>query len=157
MKRNRRSGSKKQRQTIQVWTYEQAKKALPYVTSIVRTLRETALEARQNEVEARRLAKNPGRPTRTMLIDHEESKRASERASERFDQALDELHTLDIYSVDPVSGLALIPFAQGDDLAWYVYDLFDEQPIRYWRYHEDPMETRRSISEGPATDKSFSI
>jgi hypothetical protein len=108
-------------------------------------LRDSALEAQQFEIEARRLAETPGRPTRRMLIDREESLSAGERAQDRFDQALEELHTLDIYSLDPVSGQALIPFAQGEDLAWYVYDLFDEQPLRYWRYHEDPIETRRSV------------
>jgi hypothetical protein len=160
MKRNRRRGSKKHRQTIQVWTHEQATRALPYVASIVRTLRDTALETQQHEFAVERLARTPGRPTRNTLIERDESLRAAERSRESFDQALDELHTLDIYSLDPVRGQALIPFAQGEQLAWYVYDLFDEQPLCFWRYHEDPLETRRSISEapeGPAPDKTFIV
>jgi hypothetical protein len=146
MKRNRR-GSKKEQQTIQVWTYEQATRALPYVASIIRSLREDALEIQRFSVEAERLAKLPGRPTRDQLIDREEALRAAREASDRFDETLAELHILDIYSLDPLRGQALIPFAQSDQLAWYVYDLFDEKPLRFWRYHEDPLETRRSVSE----------
>ena len=43
MKRNRK-GSKQRRQTIQVWTYDQARQVLPYVESIMRSLRERQLE-----------------------------------------------------------------------------------------------------------------
>ncbi len=68
-------------------------------------------------------------------------------AEDRLDEALEELHTLDTYCVDPVAGLALIPFAEHDRLAWFIYDLFDEQPLRTWRYHTDPLEKRRSVSE----------
>jgi hypothetical protein len=156
MKRNRR-GSKKYRQTIQVWTHDQATKALPYVSSIVGTLRETALETIQHEVQARRIAAVPGRPTRSSLIDHEEESRAAERARERFDQALDELHTLDIYSLDPVRGQALIPFAHGEQLAWYIYDMFDKEPLSFWRFHEDPLETRRSIAEVSGQDNTYAV
>jgi hypothetical protein len=148
MKRNRR-GSKKHRETIQVWTYEQATKALPYITSIVRTLRETALETQQNELRAYRLSKQPGRLTRGLLIAREEAARAAAATRQRFDEALDELHVLDVYCLDPVRGQALVPFAQGEQLAWYIFDLFDKKPLRFWRYHEDPIETRRAIGDIP--------
>ena len=45
-----------------------------------------------------------------------------------------------------VGGLALIPFAVEKRLAWYVFDLFDEEdPLRFWRYHQDPLEKRRPM------------
>ena len=37
------------------------------------------------------------------------------------------------------------PFIQGDQPAWYVFDLFDNQPIRSWRYQSDPDQTRRAL------------
>ena len=148
MKRNR-NGSKQRRETIQVWTYDQASRVLPYVASIMRSLREYHLEAQQQDLRACRLKDRAGRPNRTTLIAHEEASRNARNAKDRFQEALDELHILDIYCLDPVRGLALIPFAQGENLAWFVYDLFDSEPLRFWRYHKDPLETRRPLAEMP--------
>lgn len=156
MKRHRK-GSKKRRETIQVWTYDQARRVLPYVASIVRSLRDYRLEAQQHHLTAHRLAKQPGRPNRATLLAHGAAVQASEEAEERFHEALDELHTLDVYCLDPVAGLALIPFAMENRLAWFVFDLFDEaDPIRFWRYHQDPLEARRPIAEalaGPSENR----
>jgi hypothetical protein len=129
-----------------VWTYSQAQKALPYVASIVRSLREHQLEALRCQLDAERLARQPGRPARAALIAHEEATRGAEQAEERFQESLEELHTLDIYCLDPVQGLALIPFAHQEQLAWFVFDLFDGNRLRFWRFHEDPLETRRPIA-----------
>src|SRR5262249_6152749 len=67
VRRNRKEAKRRQ-ETIQVWTYEQARRALPYVASIMRSLREHRLEAQQQRQTAERLANQPGRPTREMLI-----------------------------------------------------------------------------------------
>lgn len=159
MKRNRKS-SRGQQQTIQVWTYEQACRVLPYVASIMRSLRDQWLEAQRHHVQVRRLAQHRGRPGRDNLIAHEEAVTSARRADEHVQEALEELHTLDIYCLDPVRGLALIPFAQNDKLAWFVYDLFDTKPLRFWRYHRDSLETRRPIAEaleGPSQNSSIVI
>ncbi|HLJ95880.1 MAG TPA: DUF2203 family protein [Gemmataceae bacterium] len=147
MKRNR-SGSRKRRESIQVWTYDQTRRVLPYVASIMRSLREHCLEAQQHNLAAYRLGKRPGRPDRTAILAHTRATEEAKEAEERFHEALDELHTLDIYCLDPVAGLALIPFAKDDRLAWFVFDLFDESDaIRFWRFHQDPLEQRRPIAE----------
>jgi len=150
VKRNR-NGSRKRQETIQVWTYDQARRVLPYVASIMRSLREQCLEARQQRLTARRLAERPGRPERAAILAHSAAVQAAQDAEERFHEALDELHTLDVYCLDPVAGLALIPFAKDNRLAWFVFDLFDQSdPLRSWRYHQDPLETRRPIAEALA-------
>jgi len=150
VKRNRK-GSKKQQETIQVWPYDQARRVLPYVASIMRSLREHCLEAQQQQLAAHRLVKRPGRPDRTAILAHTETVKAAKEAEEHFHQALDELHTLDIYCLDPVAGLALIPFAKEKRLAWFVFDLFEESDsLRFWRYHQDPLEQRRPIAEALA-------
>lgn len=146
MKRNR-NGSKPRQETIQVWTYDQARRVLPYVGSIMRSLREYRLQATQARLEAQRLAEQPGRPSRTTLIALQEATRAADGADASFQDSLEELHTLDIYCLDPVQGQALIPFAHGDQLAWFVFELFDSSALRFWRFHKDPLETRRPISE----------
>jgi hypothetical protein len=149
-----RNGSKKRSESIQVWTYEQARRVLPYVASIMRSLREHCLEAQQQHLNAHRLSERPGRPNRTAILAQTTMVDAARDAEERFHEALDELHTLDIYCLNPVAGLALIPFAKDDRLAWFVFDLFDSSdPIRFWRYHQDSLETRRPLAEalvGPA-------
>ena len=47
---------------------------------------------------------------------------------------------------DPGRGVALVPFLQDNQPAWYVFDLFDSQPIRSWRYQSDPEATRRPLT-----------
>jgi hypothetical protein len=151
MKRKR---SLQRRARIQVWTYDQARRVLPYVASIMRSLREHRLDARRHRLDAERLALRPGRPDRTALIAREHAIEQARRAEERFHETLQELHTLDIYCLDPVRAQALVPFVQDEQLAWFVFDLFEGPELRFWRYHTDPLETRRPIaksSEGPTT------
>lgn len=154
MKRNRK-GASKQRETINPWTYAQARAALPYLNSILRSMREHILDLARHQAEVKRLDRRPGRPDRDTLIAREEAARESEQAQGRFQAALDELQALDVYSLNPVSGNALVPFVDEEQLAWFVYDLFDPQPLCFWRYHSDPMETRRPITHaqrGPAQE-----
>lgn len=146
MKRNQK-GAKRQRRQIRVWTLEQARTALPYLSSVLRSLREHRLEAVTQHRNAERLARRPGRPDRDSLIAHAESVRSADQADERFRETLAELEALDIYLLDPLAGQALIPFVHEENLAWYVYDAFDPEPLRYWRYHSDPLDTRRPIAD----------
>ena len=149
MKRNRK-GAKREEQTIQVWTYDQARGVLPYVASIMRSLREAKLEAQQHDLIVKRLASKPGRPDRDTIIAQEEAAAALRRADDSFQDSLEELHTLDVFCLDALEGQALIPFAQNEKLAWFVFNLFESDKLRFWRYHEDSLETRRPIDEAPA-------
>ncbi len=147
MKR-RRQGTKTRKRRFRVWTHTQAEKALPYITSIVRSLREHFVEARSHHVRAERRRSRPGRPDREALLAIEEAAAAAARAEEQFEQAGKELWRLNIYLLDPVRGLALIPFAHPEErLAWFVFDLFAPETLGSWRYHEDPLEARRPLSE----------
>jgi hypothetical protein len=146
MNRNQR-GAKRRRRQIRVWTLEQARAALPYLSTVLRSLREHRLEAVAQHRNAQKLTDRPGRPDRETLIAGADSLKAAEGADERFREALAELQALDIYLIDPVAGQALIPFVHEDNLAWYVYDAYDPEPLRYWRYHSDSLETRRPIAE----------
>ena len=78
-------------------------------------------------------------------------------ANERFEAGLQELLDLNVYCLDPVHGLALLPFAHADQLAWFVFDLFEPDPLRFWRYHTDPLATRRPLSELEATPGSLAV
>lgn len=139
--------AKKERRLIHPWTYARAQGALSYIRSVMQSLRDHRLEFQSQNLEAQRLSDRPGRPDRATLIAREDAAQAAVKAQERFDDALNELGRLDVYCIDPVNGIAFIPFVQGEQLAWYVFDLFSETSLDGWRYHEDPLETRRPIAE----------
>lgn len=145
MKRDRKRGRRRE-QSIRIWSYEEAKGVAPYVISILRSLREARLEAQQQHRIAKRIALQPGRPDRKAIVTREDALNAARKADDRFHEFLDELHKLDVYCLDAVQGLALVPFAKDNQLAWWICDLFDSEPLRFWRYHRDPLETRRPIS-----------
>jgi hypothetical protein len=145
MKRNPKS-AKPRAEAIQVWTFTQAKSAVPYITSIVRSLREYALEMQKNKLTLEKLNQLSGRPRRDTLIAEQEAKRDLGRAEHEFQDAADELQALDIYTLDPIRGQALVPFVDNEQLAWYIFDLFDANPLRFWRYQSDPEDTRRPIT-----------
>jgi hypothetical protein len=145
MKRNSK-GAKKRQRTIQVWTLTQAKSAVPYLTSILRSLREYTLESLAARQRMRRIDARPGRPDRDTLITVQETDAEARRAEANASHAADELAALDIQALDPVHGQALVPFVHEEQLAWYVFDLFDPQPLRFWRFQTDPDETRRPLT-----------
>jgi hypothetical protein len=146
MKPNHRR-SRRRPQTLQAWSYRQAIGVVPYLRSLMSSLREHRLDLSRHQLRARRLARQPGRPDRSTIIAREEALKQGQLAADRFQEALEELGVLDIYCLDPIEGLALVPFARDDELAWFIFDLHDVVPFRFWRYHKDPLETRRPITE----------
>jgi hypothetical protein len=69
------------------------------------------------------------------------------QAEIQLEDTLDDLKAIDVYCLDPAEGLALIPFGKGDELAWYVFDLFAPQGLEAWRFHGDPLEMRRPLEQ----------
>jgi hypothetical protein len=113
---------------------------------VVRSIREHALEVRSQRRLAKRLSDRPGRPTRNDLIAGQEAERVARRAEEELRSAVEELEALDSHSLDPSQGTALVPFIQEGQLAWYIFDLFDDRPFRFWRFQSDPDSTRRHLT-----------
>jgi hypothetical protein len=111
------------------------------------SLRDCQLEAQNYSLKAKRLADQPGHANRERLLAEREATQCADEATERFQKALADLHTLDIYCLDALRGLALIPFVHDNQLAWFIFDLFEPEPFSEWRYHQDPLETRRPIKE----------
>jgi hypothetical protein len=146
MKRHRNK-AEQDTQRIKVWTHARAQQALPLIASVMQSVREHRLEAQMQHLRAKRLAARPGRPDRETLIRLEETTRAAVEADARFEASLEELLALNVYCLDPIAGLALIPFAHDNQLAWFVFDLFVPHSLGTWRYHEDPLSTRRPVAE----------
>ncbi len=146
MNRNRK-GAKRKENTLRVWSYDEACRVLPYVTSLMGSVREHWIDAQAHDQRARKLAALPGRPDRRRILSEKEESEAAREARERFDAAIEELHGLDIFCIDPLRGEGVIPFVHKEQLAWFLYDLFAPETLHSWRYHSDPLEARRPIAE----------
>jgi hypothetical protein len=132
---------------LRLWTYAETVRALPYLRAIVGSLREHWLELQQARQQIRRMDARPGRPDRQTLLLREEASREAELAEEKFEETLRELMALGVYCRDPAKGLVLVRSHEGDDVAWFVFDLFAPQEQELSRFHADPLETRRSLVE----------
>jgi hypothetical protein len=139
--------AKGSRQVIPIWTYDQAQGLIPYLTSVMRSLRDHQLDVQKYDLMTRRLANRPGRPDRPTLMAHHDAVQETQHAWEEYDTALEELNSLGIFCLDAVQGEALVPFEHEQQLAWFIFDLFDNRPFRFWRFDRDNLETRRPIRE----------
>ena len=126
-----------------LWTFEEAQAATPYISSVARSLREHYLQVLAKRRELQLLAGRHGRPERKALIQQQEARRDLHKAEQDYQNTLEELSELNVRALAPGQGTAVVPFVQDDQPAWYVFDLFDSQPIRSWRYQSDPDETRQ--------------
>ena len=133
--------------TLHLWTYEAARRAVPYLRAIVRSLREHWLHLQSVRRQIQRLDSRPGRPDRQTLILRAAAVQELDQADMKLEETFDELKGIDVYGLDPAQGLALIPFGKGDELAWYVFDLFSPLGLVAWRFHDDPLETRRPLEQ----------
>jgi hypothetical protein len=129
-----------------LWTYEQLQAALPYVTSVVRSLRDQTLNVRAQRRRLESLSNRPGRPDRKMLIEMEELAKDIVKSEDELRQTTEELETLGLAPADGAKGQALAPFMHEDQLAWFVFDLFDDKRVRFWRFQTDPDDTRRRLT-----------
>ena len=141
----KQKGARRHTKGLRLWSHARALAALPYVTPVVRSLREHRLEALHYQRQARRLADKPGRPDRAAMIAHQDALHDIQRARSRYEEALKELNALGITCLDPVRGQVLFPFVHRKKLAWLQFDLFDKEPLRYWRYQDEPEDVRRPV------------
>ena len=111
MKRQNKKNKQTQRR-IHLWTFAQAQAAVPFVRSIVQSLRDTWLDSLIHHQRLERLDAKPGRPDRATLTGQQDERQAADRAQQQFANTLEELEDLDVFCVDPLGGLAVIPFRQ---------------------------------------------
>jgi hypothetical protein len=130
-------------QTISIWTLEQARKAIPYIRALMGALRVHRLEELGNNLRARQWRQCDRRSTEA-----ERARTAAQLAEKEFQEDFEELQALSIYPLNAVQGVALLPFIREHHLAWLIFDLFDNNPLRCWRYHDDPPQAVRLIDEG---------
>jgi hypothetical protein len=132
---------------LHLWTYAAALKSVPYLRAVVRSLREHWLHIHSVRRQIERLDSHPGRPNRQTLILRAMAAQELDQADIEFEETIDELKSIDVLCLDPAQGLALIPFGKGDDLAWYVFDLFAPRGLEAWLFDRDPLECRRPLEQ----------
>jgi hypothetical protein len=152
---SRESKSAKQMaKVIRIWKYDQVLQAAPYLKSVLNSVRENHLEAQSQQIRAKKLEAQPGRTNRNQIIAIDEARRAEDRARDALAKAEDELAALDVFCLNPVRGEAVVPFLEEKQLAWYFFDLFDENPLRFWRYHRDDVDMRRPVTNTNSANDS---
>jgi hypothetical protein len=142
----RRKQRSKHMQIMHLWNWSDAVKAVPYLRSVVASLREHWLEVLETKRRLHLATMKKSATKRQQILEREAQEGHLHRAQTQFNDALEELSRIDIFLLEPVRGSALVPFRKGDDLAWYVFDLFAKSGLAGWRYHNDPMEECRPLS-----------
>ena len=143
MKRN--PGKKRKQQLIQVWSYDQAIKALPYLLEVIRSLRENYLAMQFANHRLSKIGQRLGRPDRSVFIAKQEAQLDSETASSKYNQDVAELESMGMFVASPANGVVAIPFIEEEQLAWFILELYHEDHVVGWRYQSDPLDTRRAI------------
>jgi hypothetical protein len=92
---------------VPLWTRSQAVRARAYIASMLHSLRDSLLKAKQYSLAAHRLATRPGRLNRASLIAHAEAIQESRVADDAVRDGLEELRSLGINCLDPIRGEAL--------------------------------------------------
>lgn len=144
----RRERTKRMR-VMHLWTWNDVAKAVPYFHSIIGSLREHWLDVLTVQRRIDRAAARHGLANRQQIMDMQGNQDEHQRAQTKFDDALQELNEIDVFLLDPVRGLALVPFRKEDDLAWYVFDHFTPRGVIGWRFHNDPIDECRPLEVEP--------
>lgn len=152
----RKQRKRKAEETIAVrlWSFAAAKAAVPYLRSLVRSLREGWLEMRQAQEQVRKIEARPGHADRETLILLAETNQDVSRAETKLEEIINDMVALSAFCVDPAAGLAVIPGMSKGVLAWFIFDLFDDAGLVAWRLHTDSLETRRPLAEFEETGPS---
>lgn len=143
MKRN--PGKKRKQQLIQVWSFDQTIKALPYLLEVIRSLRENYLAMQFANHRLSKIGQRLGRPDRSAFIAKQEAQSDSETSSSKYNQDVAELESMGMFVASPANGVVAIPFIEEEQLAWFILELYHEDHVVGWRYQSDPLDTRRAI------------
>lgn len=138
-------GARRPAKGTRMWTHVRAQAALPYVTNVLHSLREHWIEMRIHRARAKKLGEKPGRLDRAAMIAVQDAHQEAHKAAMAYHDAQKELQALGITCLDPARGEALFPIQHKRKLAWLLCDLFDSQPLRFWRFQDDPADVRRPV------------
>jgi hypothetical protein len=146
MKRPRKSSKKSRRlKVIRLWNYPEAIRAVPYLRSVLDALRNYYLDSLRHRLTVKRLSDR--KAERSTLIALEDARKDLDRSQDAFKDSHRELRKIDVFLLDPLEGIALIPCQKNEELAWMVFEQFDENGLVGWRWHKDDFDLRRPLAE----------
>jgi len=145
MKRPRKAKKSRRLKVIRLWNYPEATRATPYLKSVLTSIREGYLESLKHRVEIERHSE--GKPTRASMIAVADAQKELDRAEESFNEGHRELRDIDVFLLDPLEGVALIPCQKDDELAWMVFENLDPSGFVGWRWHKDDFGVRRPLEQ----------
>lgn len=146
MRRPRKSKSRARRlKVIRLWNYPEAARAIPYLRSVLGAIREHYLESLRHRLTIRRLSE--GRTDRDSLIALDDARKALDRSEDAFKESHAELQKIDVFLLDPLEGVALVPCQKDEELAWMVFERYDKKGIVGWRWHKDDFDLRRPVKD----------
>lgn len=144
MKRRNKNRAKNAR-VIRLWSLQEVGKAVPYLHSVIGSVRENWLNVQSTKRDAKLVEKRVPAGTKR-LVALARAKDDVGAAENRFSEAIEELSRIDVFLLDPIHGVAFIPFRKDDDLAWYIFDHFEDRGLVGWRLHGDTLETCRPLN-----------
>jgi hypothetical protein len=144
MKRRHKKRAKNAR-VIRLWSLQEVGKAVPYLHSVIGSIRENWLDVQSLKREAVLVEKRIPAGTKR-LVALSRAKDDIDKAENRFAEAIEELSRVDVFLLDPVRGMAFIAFRQGEELAWFIFDQFEEKGLIGWRLHSDALEMCRPLN-----------
>jgi hypothetical protein len=144
-------------QVLSLWSWKDVVKAIPYLHSIIDSLREHWLDILTVQRDIDKAAARPGLASRQQIIEDQAHLEDRHRAQGKFDDALEELTKIDVFLLDPVRGLAMIPFRKEDEMAWYVFDHYSSRGVIGWRLHNDPIDECRPLEVTEAAPLNDSV
>ena len=149
MRRPRKSKSKTRRlKVIRLWNYPEAASATPYLRSVMASLRTHYLDSLRLRLSIDRLSEK--KATRETLIAIDDARKELDHSQDAFKDNHRELRKIDIFLLDPLEGVALIPCQHNEELAWMVFEQFDKKGLVGWRWHKDDMDVRRPMKDFPS-------
>lgn len=145
MKRPRKAKKSRRLKVIRLWNYPEATRATPYLRSVLTSLREDYLASLKQRLEIER--RSAGKPDRASLIAVDEARKELNRAEAAFHDSHSELRDIDVFLLDPLEGVALIPCQKDEELAWMVFENHDPDGFVAWRWHKDDFTIRRPLKD----------
>lgn len=133
------------------WEYKAVINAVPYVKSLMNSIRDCTIQINGIKSRLKRLADKPGRCDRQRYDEIGDLKLQEIKKQTELDWSQEDLKSLGVLCYDAVQQIAMFYFRMkdGDSFsgAWFVYSIVDKSIT--WRRDDDEYDVRRKIQDIP--------
>ncbi len=132
------------------WTLARARSASGYLRQVLGSLREAWLDHAAAAHRIKKLDQRHGKANTKLLLELEEQKSNLQSHYQRIVEAVTEMAAIGAVPGPMHQGIGFLPVVNNQRLAWLIVDLFDEATLAGWRWHGEPEDIKRPISEWEA-------